>query len=164
MKRTKLFGVTLLALCSTWMTSCGTAPESSFRELGSRPPNWGGGDLKDQGGKKRTSVWLSPDNHRFVQQMKIARDAGDGPESYISMTRSGHAIDSIKRSRVNGSDVIDIRCRPLPQTSKMAKFSRQLYFINASTVDSVLFSGTSKAEMSSSEFRQMYSRLGIESF
>lgn len=163
MKQTKLLGVTLLALCSTWMTSCGPVPESSLG-LGSRPANWGGSDLRDQGGKKRTSIWLSPDNHRFVQQMKITRDPGDGPESYISMTKSGHAIDSIKRNRVNGRDVIDIRCRPLPETSKMAKFSRQIYFMDASTVDSILFSGTTKAEMNSPEFRQMYSRLGIDSY
>jgi hypothetical protein len=163
MKGIYLLGIALV-LCSAWMTSCGPAPGSaSLRGLGARPLNWGGGDLKGQGGKK-VSVWLSPDNGRLVQQMKITRDAGDGPESYLSMTRAGHAIDSIKRTRVNGADVIDIRCRPLPQTSTVAKFSRQLYFIEASTVDSILFSGTSKAEMSSPEFRQMYSRLGIDSY
>lgn len=96
--------------------------------------------------------------------MKITRDAGDGPETYIAMTRSGHAIDSIKRYRVNGSEVVDIRCRPLPKTSDMAKFSRVLYFMDASTVDSILFSGTTKAEMNSPEFRQMYSRMGIDSY
>jgi hypothetical protein len=163
MKRTGLLAL-VLALCSVWLTSCGPVTQSaSLRGLGARPANWREVDLKNEGDKK-ASVWLSPGHQRFVQQMKITRDMGDSPESYVSITRSDHAIDSIKRTRVNGAEVIDIRCRPLPKTSKTAKFSRQLYFIEASTVDSILFSGTSKAEMNSPEFRQMYSRLGIDSY
>ncbi|QJE98501.1 hypothetical protein [Luteolibacter luteus] len=128
--------------------------------MGPRPAGWSGGDLA-KGGSKKASIWLSPDSHRFVQQMKIKCESGDSAASYIAMTRKNHVIDSVKTYRVNDAQVVDIRCRPLPGVSDLAKHSRAVHFMGDSAVDSFLFTGTTKSEMNSPEFRQFYRNLGV---
>ncbi len=151
----------LLIVFSLGLASCVTSSNPPLRDIGQRPPGWKGDDYK-KNGSRVGYIWLSPEEgHPFVQQTRIARTASEGLDRIVSGLKSGHAIDSVKHYRVNGMDVADVRCRPLPKTTRSAKFTRFLIFQGESSFDSIMFSGVSKEALNIPEFKQIYQHLGV---
>ncbi len=82
----------------------------------------------------------------------------------VSDVKSAHEIDSIRYLKIAGLNVADIRCRPLPETSQTAKFTRYLIFEEDRFFDTILFSSNSKQDMNRPEFIEMYRSLGLSNY
>lgn len=159
------FATSLFALAICFITpSCGNSGGSQLGNIGTIPPGWNGGTYKKHGSKVGY-IWLSPDEGRpFVQQTKIIRSPSDNLDDIVSGFRSGHKIDSVKYFKIGPSNVADVRCRPLPKTSKSANFTRFIIFENETSFDSIMFSGATKDSLNHKEFQKMYRLLGVDNY
>ena len=150
----------VLVACSA-LASCTTHSSPPLKDIGPRPEAWTGRDYT-KNGKKAGHIWLSPDRgHPFVQQTRITRKPSETVDDIVSDVKSGHTIDSVRHYRVNGIQVVDVRCRPFPQNTPPPSLTRFLIFQENTYFDSIMLNGSSKAVLNGPAFKQIYRRLGV---
>ena len=116
-------------------------------------------------GMVASTIWFSPDKKSFVQQVTgVHRLPTDSVASMVPSIKSGHVVDDVRYYQINGGNVADIRCRPYPTTSRIAKFSRFLVFEGDAFFDTISFSSTTKQDMNNHDFQGIYRRLGVPNY